>query len=223
MSTFDKKSSLPLLALWTLVVSSPSARADSIVLGQTIPGPSNAVFSGGTLLASVTTPASTAAFSGTATSAVVSNAGGTLDFYFQLASNASSIDSINRLSGFNFDKYTTDVFNITNGSAIGSLFVNGTIDSLTADRSANGSTVGFNYGSLFLPGTTSLVLEIRTNATSFTVGNLAISAGVNGNASSFQPSGVPLAVPEPASLLLLGIGLTVVAAGIRRRHSARSE
>ncbi|CAN5333780.1 hypothetical protein BH09PLA1_BH09PLA1_37740 [soil metagenome] len=49
------------------------------------------------LLSQVSTPVATPTYSGTLTSAVYTNAGGTLDFYYQFTNNANSSDGIERL------------------------------------------------------------------------------------------------------------------------------
>src|SRR5713226_829338 len=79
-----------------LVLSPSGARANVVVPGATV-APDN--FTGapaGTLLASLSAPFSTATFAGTLKSAVFRTAGGTLDFYYQLANNAPSTDSLGR-------------------------------------------------------------------------------------------------------------------------------
>src|ERR1700682_3190046 len=98
------------------------------------------LFSGlpGTLLATLVAPASssTATFSITLTSAVFRNAGGTLDFYYQISNSASSTGAIARLTTISFSGFTTDVGFRTDGATLaGSLLVNGTQPPHSVDRS----------------------------------------------------------------------------------------
>jgi hypothetical protein len=174
----------------------------------------------GTLVAAIsaqfsfTTTAGTT--SGTIVSAVYREAGGTLDFYYQVNDGASSTSSIAREADTSYMGWTTDVNYRTDGSSLtGGGFVNGTLPPLGGDRDIPGSTIGFNFtppvSSQIAPGTSSDVLIIKTNATSFTAGDASVIDGGAATVASFQP------VPEPA-----GIAVCVLAGGLLLRRRSRS-
>src|SRR5262249_37677479 len=124
-------------------------------------------------LAATSQPVSPAsgAYFGTLTSAVYGTAAGTLDFYYQFSNAAGSSDDVVRLTAFNFAGFTTNVGYRTPLPRGGVFTPAGTEAPVAADRSADGSTVGFGFdgppGARIGPGETSRIVVIRTNATSF--------------------------------------------------------
>ncbi len=171
----------------------------------------------GTLLDSATTLISNASYSGTATSAVYSTATG-LDFLYQFTNNASSLNGIERFTGYNFLSLGATPVNVfQTGAAIGGIFAAGTEAADYADRTSLG-VIGINFvpngNSKVNPGTTSFTEIIATNATAYTAGNFGILDGYGSNAAGFAT-----AVPEPESYAMLLAGLGMVGTIIRRRKN----
>ena len=182
----------------------------------------------GTLLATLSEPFTTSLGlnSGTLVSAVFREAGGTLDFYYQVTNNATApncgapgqqaCDSLTRETDTSFLGFETSVGFRTDGATLpGGVFVNGTSVPVTADRNAVGNVVGFLFipptASAIQPGQSSAVLVISTNATNFTAGNASVIDGGVTTVASFEP------VPEATSLLLVGPGLLALGAARKPR------
>jgi hypothetical protein len=171
---------------------------------------------GGTLLASLNTGSITSTngkITFTLVTAVYSDPGNIfgandLDFVYQVQNSANSVDGIARTTAIDFTGFQTDVGYITAGSTLpGGLFVNGTAPPGFVDRSLSGGTVGFTFNFPpfpgILPGQTSTVLVIQTNATAFNAGNFNVIDGGVSTVSTFQPA----PVPECSTTILLGLGM----------------
>jgi hypothetical protein len=230
------------LRRWTLallaVVSLLAAPCAEAVLVGTVPTPPGATVTPGTvppgtdpgtLIASIVQPF--ALVTGTATGeirvAVFREAVGTLDFYYQVANDASSINAIARVTAISFVGFETNTGYRTDGSTLpaltGGAFTDGTELPITADRNPGGGTVGFSFNppddAKIGPGETSFVLVISTNATQHLPGFVSVIDGGTDTKPAFGPADVrqPAAIPEPTTLLLLGSGLVAIAVGRRVR------
>lgn len=202
---------------------------------------------GGTLLADQTVAFTegglpTSAFSGTLRSSVVRNAGGTLDFYYQLANTttSNSVDpEIFRLTLNGFDprfstsgtSYVSNVVSngltgITGGSATG------TNAAFSVDRDLgilNGG-IGFDFGddhfvddttapfTNLQPGQTSNFLIVRTSATQFTDRQALVFGAGTAFTHAFMP------IPEPTTALVgLALGSFIGCAEFGRKRRRRAQ
>jgi hypothetical protein len=143
-------------------------------------------------------------------SVVRDSSSGKLDFLYQVSADPSNGDNIQRLTAFSFKGFTTNV-GYDSGSS-------GSIVPTEIDRSASGTTVGFNMQ--LTPGDMTNVLIIKTNADAFVTGNfhIGLTDGGTANLEGFAPQNP---VPEPTSILLAGLGLSGVAGCAYRRRKSQ--
>ncbi len=131
---------------------------------------------------------------------------GCLDFVYFVSSSGPGV--IERVTGFAFDSFKTDVGYILNG---------GGIAPVVSDRTVNGDVVSFAFDTKGLAsGQISDFFVIQTNATQFTNGLFSIQDGSAGTGPAYMPTSV---TPEPSSLVLLGSGLIGAAGALRRKLS----
>jgi hypothetical protein len=139
---------------------------------------------------------------------------GCLDFLFLVFNNASSADNLDRVTDSAFGAFSTDIGYLGPPSSC-SLGPN--VNPTTVDRSNDGGGVGnvagFNFsGGSLKKGDCTSVLVVETNTKLFTNGNLSIIDSGTATVASFQPT----AIPEPASMALMGTFL-LGAYGVLRR------
>ena len=133
---------------------------------------------------------------------------GGLTFVYQFTLGTGSYIA-ERFTASSFAKWMVDVG--VNAALVGAV---GTVGPSTASRSlAPGKVVSFSFVPIaVMPGQTTFDLIINTNAPSYAGGTFSIQDGTSASLKGFAP-----AVPEPASLGLLGTGLLALAGGLRKK------
>jgi len=171
---------------------------------------------GGTVLASIVNASWDAknalgsiVMSGTYSTWVYSDPGNTFcsgcqDLVDIVSNSAGSTDSIGRVTHAQFDAFLTDI-GYTPGAGIA--------PAINVDRDSTGGVVGFDFiAPNVLPGKSTDVLVVETNAQWYMPGVVAIIDSGPADVLSFAPA----AIPEPSSLLLMGTALGVAVLLARR-------
>jgi hypothetical protein len=172
--------------------------------------------SGGTVLATQTSPFVSTTYQGELTTTVIqgdtTNSLGGLTFTYVLR-NISGSHSINRMSINGFDGFATDVSHATPNGA-------GAVIPAYADRETTGSSLGFSWVSAPIgsgavgSGQSSATLVIRTDSPVFVPTSAFVLDGFPAGMLSFAP------VPEPSTIALGGMGLALMVYGYARRRKA---
>jgi len=181
----------------------------------------------GTVVASSTTTYSFGggADTGTVRQEVVVQAGGNLDFLYQVSVAKGDVAT---LSGSNFSdgvSFSTDVYEAASTSGVtGNIMATGTqkVAPNADSRSASGKVVNFPFSSAVGVGVTSFVEIVKTNATTFDSGGNTgfLDDSPPGSASPFfEPAGSP--TPEPSTFVLLSGTMIGLGVGAYRRRKNR--
>jgi hypothetical protein len=141
---------------------------------------------------------------------------GCLDFFIWVTSHSTSTDAIERITDAAFGVFETDV-----GYSVGPGSVADGVDPDTVDRSSDGNVIGFNFSEPVgvPPGSSTQVLEIETNATTFVAGSLQIIDSSVASVPAFAPGAT---VPEASSITLTLLGGALLGIGYIRRRRRRA-
>jgi hypothetical protein len=144
--------------------------------------------------------------------------GGTLDFYLQVQVTSGVLDSaISGLNTGNFGGPPPFVTQVGTTSLI-QLLGAGTVAPYYDTRSAQGSTIQWNYLNGVTAGSTSFTMAISTDALFDAPGNIAlIGSGGTATLAGFQPVRTP--EPKLEVYIVLGATLGLAALFIRRRYA----
>jgi hypothetical protein len=208
-----RKNHLPATLVCLLAIALLAPLAHASILGNGSSAPPSPLFPTGTQVAYVSGTIATATFSDTYAQWVYADpnntwCSGCLDFVDQFTNHGG--DAQERFSMYNFAGFLVNAG--TNPF--------GVHDPLTIDRSLLGPVIAFNYGAgnEIVPGETTPLLVIETNALHFKPGFASAQDGTAGYGFAYAPS----SVPEPSSLALIGGGLSVFGVMLRKFRFGKS-
>ncbi len=195
------------LAMACLAAPSTASAANIVMLQTLMPAPGEANPSGGNIIASISVPVVSSSYTGLLTSTVfendVSNPFGGLTFTYQLTNDATSTQPIGRITVNGFAGFQTDASYQTPTTGLPPTMINRPV----SDYLGFSFFAGIGPGVLS-PGMTSSVLVIQTDAPAWQPN---VGSVINGHIVTV-PTLSP--VPEPGTLVLLGLGTVLM---VRRR------
>ena len=180
-------------------------------------------FSGapGTLIATATSSFTSVLgasdFSGSVTEDVYKDSGtGMMDFVYQFSNNAASGKDIDQMTIADFGGYINDAYEST-----GPVF-----DAFTASSNTSSGvhelagTISWDYTTGMVPGATSAIVMIKTNAPTYAPGTISFIDQGTATLTDFM---APATAPEPSFIALLGLGLAGIVGAVKQSRRKQAE
>ena len=196
---------IALVATSLLWASTTPASASPVLPGGTVTPDIFGSISGSVLATTgtVTLTSVPSSFTSTYIEEVVADSGrgGLLDFILQTTNSAGSTDALGRATLTSFTGFSTDVGTATSAGGLSG----GTAAPALIGRASTGDVIGFNFApGVLTPGTTSEVLVVETDATTFFPGFVSEINGGVATGPGFAPAPAPMI--GRGLLVLLAIG-----------------